>query len=474
MMLNDRILWGGAVSANQTEGACDIDGKGISVADIKAKPEYIDPARVYGMAYTKEEILRLMNDKTSYFPRRTAIDFYHNYKSDIQLLKELGFTCFRFSVAWTRIFPNGDEKEPNEAGLEFYDRLIDEVVSSGMEPIVTMSHYEMPLHLVLEYKGWTDSRVIDFFVKYAGTLLTRYNGKVKYWIPFNQINMVETFAENGISHGDFVSLGLVNGEHKNWKQARYQALHHQFVANARVVQIAHEINPENKIGVMNASDLMYPESCLPETVLKTAQMNRIQNYFTLDVLARGEYPGYIKPFFRENGIEIKVTQEESELFRRNPSDFIAISYYFSMVCTKEGTRAQNPNLQVTPWKWSIDPTGLRYSLNEYYHIYRKPIMVAENEFGAYDRVIDGKIHDTYRINYLKKHIQAVNEAARDGVNVFAYTSWGPIDLVSDCTGEMEKRYGYIYVDLDNEGKGSGKRLKKDSFYWMQDLLRHLR
>lgn len=469
-ILNDKILWGGAVAANQIEGAYDEDLKGISIADIKPKPDTIDTTKFYGMGFTKEEIRQLMEDKVSFFPRRHAIDFYHHYEEDIRLLKELGFTCFRFSIAWSRIYPNGDDKQPNEKGLQFYDKLIDAIITAGMEPIVTLSHYEMPVNLVLNYKGWTDRRLVDFFVAYAKTILSRYNGKVFYWIPFNQINMIEIFEENGISHGDFASLGLVNGEHENWQQARYQAIHHQFIASAKVTEYAHRLNPDNKIGVMNASDLQYPYCCKPENVFVTAKLNRIRNYFFFDVLLRGEYPGYIKRYFEESAIQIQTCEEDERILRENTADFMAISYYFSMAYAENGERILNPYLMKTPWNWAIDPLGLRHVLNEYWEVYRKPIMIAENGYGNYDVLENGQIHDAERIKYLEAHINAVIEAAKDGVDIFAYTSWAPIDLVSDSTGEMEKRYGYIYVDLDNNGKGTGKRYKKDSFFWFKHFM----
>ncbi|MDQ0361429.1 glycoside hydrolase family 1 protein [Breznakia pachnodae] len=473
-MAKDKILWGGAIAANQTEGAYNLGGKGISIADIKPKPKEIDTSRFYGMGHTKAEIIKLMKDTSSYFPRRKAIDFYHTYKQDIALLKEMGFTCFRFSIAWTRIFPNGDDEEPNEEGLNFYDSLIDEIITNGMEPIVTISHYEMPINLVLNYKGWTDQKLIDFFVSYAEILFKRYNNKVHYWIPFNQINMIEIFEEDGVSHGDFASLGLVKGEHDNWQQARYQAIHNQFIASAKVTKLAHQINTNNKIGVMNVSDLQYADSCNPKTVFKAAQLNQLRNYFFLDVLLRGIYPKYIYRYFKDNNIDIKVTEEEKSLLKYNTADFLAISYYFTHTYDESGNRKQNPYLKTTPWNWAIDPTGLRYALNEYWQIYQKPIMIAENGYGNYDQFIDGKIHDINRINYLKEHIDAVIEAANDGIDILAYTSWGPIDLVSDSTGEMEKRYGYIYVDLNNNGTGSNKRYKKDSFYWFQEYIKKLK
>lgn len=458
------FLWGGALAANQCEGAWDEDGKGISMADIKPKPEVIDVKKFNGYDLTKQEILDLLRNENRYFPRRSAIDFYHQYKKDLKLFQEMGFKCLRVSVAWTRIFPNGDEKEPNLKGIRFYHELFDEMKKLEIEPIVTISHYEMPLHLALEYKGWTNRKLIDFFVRYCKVLFEEYGSKVKYWIMFNQMNFLEQFEVDGISHGDFLSLGLFKNSFENMKEARYQALHHQFVAAAKATKIAHELSSEIKIGVMNASDLCYPEKGEPNTVFKAYQMNDIRNFLTFDVLIRGEYPGYIQRYFDESNVHLKLENDDLELIKNNTADFISFSYYWTKMYNEKGESFFNQNQKQNAWGWTIDPVGLRYALNVYWDRYQKPLFISENGFGSYDNLEkDGSINDDYRIDYLREHVVQMKEAIRDGVDLFGYTSWGPIDIISDSTGEMAKRYGYIYVDLDNDGKGSGKRLRKKVF-----------
>lgn len=465
------FLWGGAISANQVEGAWNIDGKGMSIADVKVKPDHIDVTEFNGFDMTRDDIMKSIHDQEHYFPRRTAIDFYHTYHNDLKYFREMGFKCLRFSIAWSRIFPDGDNAVPNEKGIQFYRNFIRAVRLYGMEPIVTVSHYEMPLHLVLDYKGWEDRRLIDFYLNYCRVLFEEFQHDVTYWILFNQINMIEQFEQDGFSHGDFLSLGLLKGEEGYLPQKRYQALHHQLVASAEATRLAHEMNGEFKIGVMNASDLCYASTCESENVFKAYQLNNIRNFLAADVLIRGKYPGYALRYFNEMNISLKMQDNDMKVIAENPADFVAFSYYWSMLYDEKGTRILNNKQQKNIWGWTVDPTGLRYACNVYWDRYQKPVMIAENGFGSYDTIEEfGCIHDDYRIDYLKKHIQQMMEAIQDGVDVFAYTSWGPIDLISDSTGEMDKRYGYVYVDLDNEGQGSGRRIKKDSFYWYQNVI----
>lgn len=451
------FLWGGAIAANQAEGAWNVDGKGPSMADIELLPETYSRTSVVGFKHTKEDIANALKDTEGYYPRRTAIDFYHTYKEDLALMKEMGFTCFRTSFNWTRIFPNGDEVEPNEAGLKFYDDLIDEMLKNGIEPIMTVSHYEMPIHLVTEYHGFLDRRCIDFFVKYCEVLFQRYHSKVKYWILLNQINSLGGW-------GEFSSLGLLQGYDKS---DVYQATHHQFVACAKATKLAHEIDRTMQIGLMLGDDTTYPATCKPEDVFATTQKNQMNQYFYSDVLLRGEYPGYALRYFEEQNIHIDISEEDQAILKQYPADFLSFSYYFTR-CTShahpEGP-VDNPYLKKSIWGWAIDPLGFRNSLNQYWDRYQVPMFIAENGLGALDEVVDGKIHDDYRIAYLEGNIKAMKEAIKDGVHVFGYASWGPIDIISCSQGEMSKRYGYIYVDLDDRGNGSGKRLKKDSFYW---------
>lgn len=460
------FLWGGAVAANQCEGAWNVDGKGPSIADIEILPLEYSRQKVVGFSHTKEDIEFALSDDHGYYPRRHGIDFYHTYKEDIALFKEMGFKCFRTSFNWTRIYPKGDEVEPNEKGLQFYDDLIDELLRNGIEPVMTLSHYEMPVHLVTEYKGWNDRRVIEFFVRYARTLIERYKDKVKYWIVFNQINCLGGW-------GEFGSLGMLEGAYDDWRSATYQAIHNQFTASAMITKLAHEINKELKIGMMLGDDALYPATCEPENVFLNTQQNQMMIYFYSDVLMRGEYPCYALRYFDDHDIKFERCEEDLKLLKENPADFLSFSYYYSRVSDKQqpGVMVKNPTIKASIWGWGIDPLGLRNSLNLYWDRYGKPMFIAENGLGALDEISeDGSIHDQYRIDYLEAHIKAMKEAIKDGAEVFGYASWGPIDIISCSQGEMSKRYGYIYVDKDDRGNGTNKRMKKDSFYWYKHII----
>lgn len=454
------FLWGGAIAANQAEGAWDVDGKGPSIADIEILPEVYSRKTVVGFQHSKEDIEKALADQEGYYPRRSAIDFYHTYKEDLALMKEMGFRCLRTSFNWARIYPNGDEETPNEAGLKFYDDLIDEMLKDGIEPIMTISHYEMPIGLVMK-QGFLNPDSIDHFVKLCKTLFERYKDKVTYWILINQINSLGGW-------GEFSSLGLLEGYDQ---QDVYQATHHQFVACAKATKIAHEINPSMKIGMMLGDDTRYPATCKPEDVFATTQLNQMCQYFYSDVLCRGEYPGYAIRYFHEHDIHLNVTEEELALLKAYTADFLSFSYYSTKIVNADDpSDTDNPYLEKSIWGWAVDALGFRNSFNQYWDRYHMPMFIAENGLGALDEVVDGAIHDDYRIAYLKSHIEAMKEAIKDGVEVFGYASWGPIDIISCSQGEMSKRYGYIYVDLDDRGKGTGKRLKKDSFYWYQNVI----
>ena len=459
------FLWGGAIAANQAEGAWNIDGKGPSMADIEILPEQYDRHKVVGFAHTAKQIEEALADTKGYYPRRHGIDFYHTYKEDLALMKEMGFTCFRTSFNWTRIFPHGDEEQPNEEGLKFYDDLLDEMLKNGIEPIMTVSHYEMPIHLITKYKGWYAPEMIDFFVKYCNVLFERYHNKVRYWILLNQINSLQGW-------GEFASLGMVQDGYEDWESAKYQATHHQFVACAKATQLAHALDPSLQIGMMLGDDALYPASCKPEDVFANTQQMQMSLYFYSDVLLRGEYPGYALRYFYDHDIHVMIKEEEEQLLKENTADFLSFSYYFTRITkAKDPTHPkENPYLEKSIWGWAVDPLGFRNSLNLYWDRSQIPIFIAENGLGALDEVVDGKVHDPYRIAYLQAHIAAMKEAIKDGVQVFGYASWGPIDIISCSQGEMSKRYGYIYVDLDDRGHGSGKRLRKDSFYWYQHVI----
>lgn len=470
MSFKEGFLWGGATAANQFEGGWNEGGKGLSQADILTNGTNTIPRNI-----TKE-----MKDDLIY-PNHKASDFYHRYKEDIALMSEMGFKIFRFSIAWTRIFPKGIEVEPNEEGLQFYDNVLDELKKHNIEPLVTISHYEMPYYLVEHYGGWTSRDIIDLYVKYCNVILERYKDKVTYWIPLNEINCGTTVF------GNYMSLGIINEGTTNFSnqvdipQLRYQALHHQFIASAKVVKMAHEINPNFKMGCMIAYMQNYPLTCHPQDVLECQKVKDIGNFYCGDVQVRGEYPYFAKRFWKENNIQIKMEQGDKEILKEGTVDFFSCSYYLSTCVSHNPSEEEtagnlsggvkNPYLETSDWGWQIDPDGLRFTLNELYARYQLPLMVLENGIGAFDQVEeDGSIHDSYRIDYLRKHIKCMKEAIKDGVDLIAYTPWGCIDLVSASTGEMSKRYGFVYVDADDEGNGTYNRSKKDSFYWYTGVI----
>lgn len=467
----ENFLWGGATAACQIEGAYDVDGRGLSTSDIHKYNSKLDRkkyrSKLVENEHTSATLAACVADQDGYYPKRYGNEFYYRYKEDIALMKEMGFNSFRFSISWPRIFPKGDETKPNEKGLEFYDKVIEEVVKAGMEPIVTMFHYDIPLHLLTEYGGFKNPKLIGFMTRYAKVLLDRYADKVKCWIPFNQTNLIQ--------YCSFKSLGILRDKTDNLVEDQYQAIHNQFIINAEIKKYAKELNPEIKIGIMLADCTYYPNTCRPEDIVFTMRRIRRQ-YFYADVPLRGEYPGHMLRYFKENDIHVNITEEDRELLKHNTLDFLAFSYYYSRTLDSQNntmdprTISENPYLKGNAWGWTIDPLGMYNAISQYWDRYQKPIMIAENGFGYEDVFEDGTVHDDYRINYLKQHIQAVGEAIKDGVDVFAYLPWGPIDLVSSGTAEMSKRYGFVYVDLDDFGKGSGDRFKKDSFYWYQKVI----
>ena len=469
------FLWGGATGANQLEGAYNEGGKGLSTADmVKFVPREISCGK-NTETVTYEEAIEIMNGKhdNEYYPKRWGIDFYHHYKEDIALMAEMGFRCFRMSINWTRIFPNGEEQEPNEEGLRFYDNVFDECLKYGIEPLVTLSHYETPLQLALKYNGWENRKMIEFFVHYAVTVFKRYRNKVKYWIPFNEINMS--------LHLPYTGGAIFIEKSQNELETIFQALHHQFIASAKAVQLAHEIDPDYKVGNMMIYATSYPLTCDPDDIIKNQQQNHIMNYFCSDVQCRGYYPTYMKRYFKENNIEVTMEPGDEEILKAGPVDFYTFSYYMSVCQTADPTKGAgegnilggvaNPYLKASDWGWQIDPKGLRYSLNEIYDRYQIPVMVVENGLGAYDEIeADGSINDDYRIDYLRSHIEQMHEAILDGVDLIGYTPWGCIDLVSASTGEYAKRYGFIYVERYDDGTGDFSRREKKSFNWYKKVI----
>ena len=453
------FLWGGAVAANQCEGAYNEDGKGLDIQDIM-------PHGIKGVptAEPTEDNMKLV-----------GIDFYHRYKEDVKLFAEMGFKVFRTSIAWSRIYPNGDEEAPNEKGLQFYDDLFDECHKYGIEPLVTISHYETPLHLAKKYNGWVNHDLIGFYERYVRTLFARYKDKVKYWLTFSEINSV--------LQAPLMSGGIMTPREVLSQSDLYQACHHELVASALATKIGHEMMPDAQIGCMILSVPTYPLTPNPDDIIKTMQANNKNDFFG-DIHARGEYPGYMKRYFRENGIVIKTTPEELALLKENTVDFISFSYYMS-ICESAGAGEKgkgnlmggfkNPYLKSSEWGWQVDPQGIRYVLNRFYNRWQKPLFIVENGLGAKDELIDdGKgsktVNDDYRIAYLNDHLVQVGEAIEDGVPVMGYTTWGCIDLVSASTAELAKRYGFIYVDRHDDGSGSLARYRKKSFWWYKDVI----
>lgn len=459
------FLWGGAIAANQAEGAWNVDGKGVSIADIEILPADYSRTKVVGFNHTRSEIEFALRDTSGYYPRRTGIDFYHHYPTDLKLMKEIGFNCFRTSFSWTRIFPNGDETQPNEEGLKFYDRLLAEIIANGMEPIMTISHYEMPIELVLKYGGWTNPKLIDFFTNLCEVLFQRYHHQVTYWVLFNQIN-------NVIGWGQWASLGILTDESDDELSARYQGIHNQFVAHGKAIELAKEINPDLQIGVMLGYTPLIPATSQPADNFAARRLEKINNLFFTDVLVRGQYPGYMLRYFEENNIHVPMTTDDLNVIKNNTADFVAFSYYSSRMVSAETPDEEllNPVLDKSIWDWSIDPISFRTVFNTLWDRYEKPLFVLENGLGAIDTPDGTNIHDTYRSHYLRAHIEQMKEAINDGVNVIGYTSWGPIDIISCSQGEMSKRYGFIYVDQDDRGNGTLARSKKDSFTWYQQVI----
>lgn len=462
-MFDQNFLWGASTAANQVEGGWNEDGKGVSVIDVQAR----------GEKCPREETPGILPGR--YYSSHKAADFYHHYKEDIALFAKMGLKAYRMSIAWTRIYPNGTEEYPNEAGLRFYDDVLDELHKYGIEPIITISHYEPPYALSLE-NGWANRDMIGYYLKFCNTIFERYKHKVRYWITFNEINCA--LVPFGIMTACGIYCGISDPE--NTEDIRYQALHHQFIASAKAVALAKSINPEFQIGCMVASMLNYPLTCSPEDELLTQQTNQMKNMFCSDVMVRGVYPGYARRYLREHNIQIKMCKEDDEILKKGTVDFYAFSYYMSNCCGKdpdaEKTAAnlvyglKNPYLHASEYGWQIDPAGLRYFMNEVYDRYQIPLMIVENGLGAKDTVENGEVHDRYRIEYLKAHIEALAEVIEDGVEVIGYMPWSALDLIALSTGNIEKRYGFIYVDADNEGNGSYKRIPKDSFYWYKKVI----
>ncbi|MDO3408896.1 glycoside hydrolase family 1 protein [Saccharibacillus sp. CPCC 101409] len=454
----ENFLWGGAVAANQAEGGWKEGGKGPSIVDAMQ-------GGIVGGNFRPEI------EPGEYYASHDAIDFYHRYKEDIAYFAEMGMKCFRTSIAWSRIFPSGDEEEPNEEGLRFYDELFDELLKHGIEPVITLSHFEIPLNLIVKYEGWKNRKLIAFFERYAKTVLSRYGGKVKYWMHFNEINHFHTIP--------LAAGGIVVGEDEHKLPTIYQASHHVFVAAALAVKWCHELVPGGMMGAMLSLSPIYPHTCHPDDVFESYELRR-RSLFYSDVMLRGSYPAYARRIWDEHGITVEMQPGDLELIAAHTSDYLGFSYYRSST-HRAGMKilgntggilgADNPYLEKTPWGWPIDPKGFRYVCNELSDRYQKPLFVVENGYGAADEIReDGTIADPERVDYLNKHLIQLAEAIKDGCEVLGYTWWGPIDIVSAGTGEMKKRYGFVYVDKHNDGSGTLERRRKNSFYAYQEII----
>ncbi|WP_039987934.1 6-phospho-beta-glucosidase [Vibrio owensii] len=461
----ENFLWGGAIAANQSEGGYREGGKGLTTVDMIPYGDNRMPIKL-GLVDSVEL------SEEEFYPSHQAIDFYHRYKEDIALLAEMGFKTFRMSIAWSRIFPKGDELEPNQAGIDFYRSVFEECHKYGIEPLVTLCHFDVPMHLVNEYGSWRNRKMIGFFERYARTCFEAFDGLVKYWLTFNEINI--------LLHSPFSGAGLLFQEGENRDQVKYQAAHHELVASALVTKIAHEINPENQVGCMLAGGNFYPYSCKPEDVFTAMQKDR-ENLFFIDVQSRGYYPSYAQKVFDEKGVKLEILEEDYETLKHTV-DFISFSYYASRCASAEMNAnntseanvvksIRNPHLPASDWGWVIDPLGLRITMNTLYDRYQKPLFLVENGLGAKDVPDEnGEVQDDYRIDYLRQHVEAMADAITDGVPLMGFTPWGCIDLVAASTGEMSKRYGFIYVDRDNLGNGTLNRTPKKSFHWYKRVI----
>jgi len=460
--LPNDFLWGGALSANQVEGAYNIDGKLPCTADTLKAGSF------------QERFSSFLQDiqEDVYYPSHNGIDFYHRYKDDLALLAEMGFNSLRVSIAWTRIYPKGIEEQPNEKGLEFYDNLFDEMHKHNIEPVVTITHYETPLYLAKTYGGWASRELVGYYEKYCRTIFERYKDKVKIWLNFNEINSMTFLGQLGAAI-------TARRTDQDFLQKTFEAAHNMFVASAIANKLCREIIKDAKIGMMLAGQLFYAMNCNPDDQWGALKESR-KHFLFSDVLVNGEYPFYSKRFFAENNVNLPIEKGDLELLKENTCDFISFSYYGSMTVStsEEATSAgnmsygmSNPYLKTSEWGWQMDPQGLRIFMNTLYDRYKKPLMIVENGLGAKDEVeADGAIHDEYRIDYLRAHIEAFKEAMHDGVDLLGYLPWGCIDLISCSTGQISKRYGFIHVDLDDDGNGTLERRKKDSFYWYKKVI----
>lgn len=468
------FLWGGAIAACQAEGAWNEDGKSLTFPEVvkHIRPEERKIARQ--AVITKEKLEEGKTGPVADYPKRWGIDFYHTYKEDIALMAEMGFSVFRFSIALARVFPHLDEEEPNEKALQYYDAVIEECLKHHMEPLITIAHFDPPVEVWDKYGGWCNKHMIDVYEKYTNVLFERYKKKVKYWVTFNEINVA--------LKAPFKTLGIIYEDVSDYEERIWQGVHNQFVASAKAVINGHKIDPDFKIGCMIADMTTYPYSSDPKDVLANDQIDHMSNLLFTDVQVKGHYPYYAEKYFENKGLHLDRNKEELELIEKGTVDFVGFSYYMSIVNAYDEkgkeyingnmtTGLRNSHLEMTEWGWQIDPVGLRYTANQLYDRYEKPLFVLENGMGAIEFLNENDtVEDDYRIEYLKEHLSQLKKAVDDGCDIFGYTMWGPIDLVSSGTSEMSKRYGFIYVDQDDEGNGSKKRYRKKSFEWYKHMI----
>ncbi|MEG0277078.1 MAG: family 1 glycosylhydrolase [Coprobacillus sp.] len=472
------FLWGGAISCSQADGGWQEGGKGTSTQDLR----YLNPAwnrdeveyKHHNIPFSKAEFEQALQDQeTTYYPNRRGIEFYHHYKEDIELFAKMGMKLFRTSICWSRIFPNGDDLQPNQEGIDYYKDMFKECKKHNIKVFATILHYDIPVNLVIKYGGWKNRKTIDFYCQYAEVLFKELGDLVDFWLPFNEFNAGRFAPWDGVC--------LIQDEEENMNQSIFQCLHHQFIANARVVKMGHKLVPNSQIGGMIARFTTYPATCRPEDAMQSIHDDQYSNWFYTDIMARGKYPQYMERYFDMFNIHIEMEADDQDILKEGIVDFLSFSYYFSQVSTNSQTwektagnlimANKNPYLETSEWGWQMDPIGLRVTLNQMYDRYELPLIVAENGLGTTDILeADGSVHDQYRIDYLKSHIEQMKEAIIDGVEVLGYTMWGIIDIISCGPLTIDKRYGVIYVDLDNGGHGTGKRYLKDSYYWYQKCI----
>lgn len=468
MKMSKNFLWGGSIAAHQCEGAYDEDDKGLGIMDLVSVGDYGKPRKIYSK----------LEDGVLY-PSHYGIDFYHHYKEDIALFAEMGFKALRISIDWSRIYPNGDDIEPNQKGIKFYQQLIDELLKNNIEPIVTLYHFEMPINLVKKYGSWTNRKVIDYYLRFCKTMFVTLKGKVKYWVTFNEMNHIDPQTK-ATDIFTYIIAGLKYTDLDNKKQTLATIGYNMTLASCLAVRLGHEIDDNNQMGCVFGIEPVYPVNCDPQNVFK-AFMQTDRDFYQIDAMCNGEFPKYKIEEYKRIGLNIDVTDSDKNAFKEGKLDYLGMNYYASSVAEYEGSNGkesalfgglQNPYLETSKWGWTIDPVGIRYLLNYTYRKYGLPIMITENGLGAKDKILEsGEINDDYRIDYLKEHIEEVKKSIElDDVDCFGYLTWAPIDLISATTGQMSKRYGFIYVDMDDNGDGSKKRLKKKSFDWYKRVI----